>query len=402
MTSCSLKPRSQRFVEAEITQERKNYEITIHPSTVKSEELLTVRLPPLRKNVCLIPNSVNVTFDFKVTGTKATCVNNLSKALVKKFSVKCGNKEIYDNTNENTYALFKDLWQTSDERQRKRASGIMTETMRKKISGDDTYTASTSVDGLHKIFGNTIRIQLDQILENCGLFAPCALREEFEFEMKLASNEEILVPRGKDGVVGSYELTNLRLEYEVIENKDIANEIVDLYDGEHTLSFEDVMFYRAETWQADETIQNIHVNPSRQSLRAIVCLFKTDTKSSENFEYPNIERVKITSDGVPGAVYNHGIPKDKLFLEAKRLFGNKGITESTFYLGSQFALVIDLRTTDDKNLFGNGKEMSKKKESQVRIEIKKKPTESNVTCYVFLVSDGFVQFEGATLEGIIK
>ena len=119
MTSCNLKPRSQKFVEAEITGERKNYEKTIFPSTVKSEELLTVRLPQLPKGVCLIPSSVNVAFDFKVTGTKSTCVNNLSKALVKKFSVKYGNVEIYDNTNENTYALFRDVWQTSDERQRK-------------------------------------------------------------------------------------------------------------------------------------------------------------------------------------------------------------------------------------------------------------------------------------------
>ena len=119
-----------------------------------------------------------------------------------------------------------------------------------------------------------------------------------------------------------------------------------------------------------------------------MCLFKTNSKNTENFEYPNIERVKVTADGVPGPIYNHGIPKNKLFLEASRLFGSKGVTESTFYLGSQFGLVIDLRTTSEKNLFGNGKEMSKKKESQISIEIKKKPTESNVTCHVFLVSDG--------------
>ena len=149
-----------------------------------------------------------------------------------------------------------------------------------------------------------------------------------------------------------------------------------------------------------DTIRNIHVNPSRQSLKAIVCLFRTDNESTENFEYPNIERVKITADGVPGAIYNHGIPKDKLFLEAKRLFGDRGVTESTFYLGSQFGLVIDLRTTGDKNFFGNGKEMSKKKESQVSIEIKKKPTDGNVTCHVFLVSDGVAEFEGADLDGI--
>ena len=356
MTCCNLKPGSNKLLEAEITGDRKNYEVTIFPSTVKAGELLTVRLPQLRKDVCLIPNSVNVAFEFKVTGTKTTCVNNLAKALVKGFSVKYGNKDLYSNTNENTFSLFKDLWQTSDERQRKRASGIMTESMRNKISGDDTYQTSTAVDGLHKIFGSTIRIQLGQILENCGLFAPCAVRE-FEFEMRLASNDEILVPRGKDGVIGSYQLTDLRLEYEVIENKTLADEIVGLYDGYHALSFEDVMSYRTETWQASDTIRNIHVNPSRRSLKAIVCLFRTDNESTENFEYPNIERVRITADGVPGAIYNHGIPNDKLFLEAK-------------------------------------------KESQISIEIKKKPTESNVTCHVFLVCDGVAEFEGADLEGI--
>ena len=134
-----------------------------------------------------------------------------------------------------------------------------------------------------------------------------------------------------------------------------------------------------------DTIRNIHVNPTRRSLKAIVCLFRTDTESTENFEYPNIERVNIV-DGTPGAIYNSGIPKDKLFLEAKRFFGDRGVTESTFYLGSQFGLVIDLRTTGDKNLFGNGKEMSKKKESKITLKIKKKRTESNVTCHVFLVS----------------
>ena len=278
--------------------------------------------------------------------------------------MKYGNKDLYNNTNENTFSLFRDLWQSNEERQRKRASGIMTESMRKKISGDDTYQTSTAVEGLHKIFGSTIRIQLGQILENCGLFAPCAVREEFEFEMRLAANDEILVPRGKDGVVGSYQLADLRLEYEVIENKTLADEIVELYDGCHALAFEDVMSYRTETWQAGNTIRNIHVNPSRQSLKAIVCLFRTDNESTGNFDYPNIERVKITVVGVPGAIYNHGIPKDKLFLEAKMLFGDRGVTESTFYFGSQFGLVIDLRTTSDKNFLETEKKCLRRKKAK--------------------------------------
>ena len=388
----------QKYSEASITGERKNYEVGVFPSTVKAGQTFSVRIPPLRNDVCVVPKSLNVVFNFKVKGTKATCVNNLSKALIKKFWVKYGGKELYENTDESTYALFRDLWMTSDERQRQRSSGVMPEVMRKKISNNDTYAANATVDGLHKIFGNTFHIQLGQILENCGLFAPCALREEFEFELRLASNEEILVGDG-----GSYELTNLRLQYEIIENQHLVNQVIDLYDGEHTITFEDVMLYQQEMWPANSTLHNIHINPSRQSLRAIVCLFKTDTVNNESFEYPNIEHVKITSDGMVGALYNQGIPKDKLFVEAKRFFGNKGVTETTFYLGNQFALVIDLRTTSDQNLFGNGKEMSKtKKESKVSLQIKKKPTTKDVTYYVYLISDGFVQFEGSNLESLIK
>ena len=295
----------QKYSEASVTGERKNYETDIFPSTVKAGQTFSVRIPPLRTDVCVIPKSLNVVFNFKVTGTKATCVNNLSRALVKKFVIKYGGKELYENIDESTYTLFRDLWMTSDERQRQRSSGIMPEVMRKKISNNDTYEANAAVDGLHKIFGNTFHIQLGQILENCGLFAPCALREELEFEMRLASNNEILVGDG-----GSYELTNLRLQYEIIENQHLVDQVVDLYDGEHAVIFEDVMFYQQETWSANSTLKNIHINPERQSLRAIVCLFKTDAVNNENFEYPNIEQVQITSDGMVGALYNQGLPKN--------------------------------------------------------------------------------------------
>ena len=118
-----------------------------------------------------MPNSVNVAFEFKVTGTKATCVNNLANPLVKSFVVKYGGKNLYNNTAESIFSIFKDLWQSSEEWQQQRANGIMTESMRKKISGDDSYQPTPTNKGLYKIFGSTIRIQLGQILKNCGLFA---------------------------------------------------------------------------------------------------------------------------------------------------------------------------------------------------------------------------------------
>ena len=150
------------------------YEETHNPSTVKAGELLRVRFPQLPKDMCLIPNSVNLAFEFKVTGTKATCVNNLAKALVKKFVVKYGGKPLYKNIDENTYSLFRDLWQSNEERQRKRANRIMTESMRKKISGDDTYQTSTAVEGLYKFFGSTLEYNLVKFLKtvDCLLCVP--------------------------------------------------------------------------------------------------------------------------------------------------------------------------------------------------------------------------------------
>ena len=76
MTCCNLKPGSKKLLEAEITGTRKNYVQTHNPSTAVARDRLTIRLPQLRKDVCLIPNSVNIAFNFEVTGTKATCVNN--------------------------------------------------------------------------------------------------------------------------------------------------------------------------------------------------------------------------------------------------------------------------------------------------------------------------------------
>jgi hypothetical protein len=74
-------------------------------------------------------------------------------------------------------------------------------------------------------------------------------------------------------------------------------------------------------------------------MKAIVMLFTNKTKTdSEEYIYPNIEKVRVTIEGVPNAVYSQGIPKTRLYEEARRLFGTDEISHQT-YMSSDVSLI---------------------------------------------------------------
>ena len=97
-------------------------------------------------------------------------------------------------------------------------------------------------------------------------------------------------------------------------------------------------------------------------MKAIVMLFTYKTKTdSEEYVYLNIEKIRVTVEGVPNAIYSQDIPKTRLYEEARRLFGhNEGVVQNSnqtligFFKDKKFALVIDLRTVSDVSTYGNG------------------------------------------------
>jgi malic enzyme len=76
------------------------------------------------------------------------------------------------------------------------------------------------------------------------------------------------------------------------------------------LYFEHVILMKKTEWSKDSTIINETTKVPRRSMKAIVMLFTNKTKTnSEEYVYPNIEKVRVTVEGVPNAVYSQGIPK---------------------------------------------------------------------------------------------
>ena len=98
---------------------------------------------------------------------------------------------------------------------------------------------------------------------------------------------------------------------------------------------------------------------------------------SEQYLYPNLEKVRLTIEGVPNSVFSQGLPKSRFFEEAKRFFcpmceksmADEFMSIDKFYRDG-FALVIDLRSTQDDTT-GGGKKIVNT-QSGVLLEITKK------------------------------
>ena len=107
----------------------------------------------------------------------------------------------------------------------------------------------------------------------------------------------------------------------------------------------------------------------RRSFRRILTLFtlppSATNRDPENFFNPPLKNVDITINGITNKVFAQGFKEDQMWIEARKLFlseyrksdGHSNMTLSTFYgtpTSSGYCFWLDLRSTDDNTLHGNG------------------------------------------------
>ena len=232
------------------------------------------------------------------------------------------------------------------------------------------------------------------------------MNNNFQYVITLPQASNIMKAQSGENVEG-YSLENLEMEYETINNPELAAQVSEGYTLGKSLSYKHVTLMKTTNWDKDSTIINENINIPRKSMSAIVMMFrKAAPTESEEYVYPNIENVKITIEGVPNSVFSQGFPKDRFFEEAKRFFcptcekinADENMTIQNFYKDA-FALVIDLRSNEDDNVTGNGKKIVNT-QNGVLLEITKKATTEDVKCNIFTVSDGLVKLVNRDLQSI--
>ncbi|CAB3977056.1 Hypothetical predicted protein [Paramuricea clavata] len=409
-TERELQPGFRRSRMTSIRGLRTRSVVTFNPTTISPGEELYINIPKLKPDSCLVPGSLALLFDFKNSNTKSHFNNNLSKLIAKRLQIKVAGETAYDCSGESLYEIYRDLWLTQGDRNKMTEQGLGSENLRKLISGDDSGVkvgnAGKVADALlHSVYGSKLRKPIDKIIADHGLYVPFYMNNNPMYILTLPGSDEIMTAQGGEAK-GNYKLDNLELEYETIESDTLAGEVSRMYSTGRSLSYKHVTLMRTSNWDKDLTIVNENINIPRKSMSAIVLLFTNRVRTnSEEYIYPNIDKVNLTIEGVPNAVFSQGLPKSRFFEEAKRFFcpmceksmADEFMSISKFF-SDGFALVVDLRSTQDDTTGGGRKIVNT--QSGVLMEINKRATTADVQCNIFVVSDALLNFASRDLSSI--
>ena len=87
-------------------------------------------------------------------------------------------------------------------------------------------------------------------------------------------------------------------------------------------------------------------------------LFEAGKRDSEAFVDPKITKEGVNINGVPNKVYSQGLDPPAIYREVVRSYQNFVSPEKLFG-DSKYALWVDLRTSDDNKIHGQGLRLQK-------------------------------------------
>ena len=269
-------------------------------------------------------------------------MNNVSRALVNRLTVKFAGEILQDTDGYDLFKLYEDLFLTEKERANRLSEGIQSEDLAKiRCNAGNKKTSGVDKEKkLNGIYGNKYRIPIDhEILKNHGVFFPRALSDELVFELRLAPASNVV--KGSDATKLAYELTNIQLEYEVIHNKNLADEAESNYQNGKRLMYEHVTHHKTISFaKGTDSIINESINVPRRSMKGLLLLFYEGyaggARDSEKTFNPDITEVKVVVNGIPNKIYSQGMKTRDFWEEIFRRFGkeNSSLDATDFYTGN--------------------------------------------------------------------
>ena len=220
-----------------------------------------------------MPGSLALIFNIDLAGGDPNnfLVQNVSRALVDKTTVKFAGTTLQDTVGYDIFKIWEDLFLAQEDRDNMLLEGIQTEKLCniRSNAGDKETTGVAAENALEAVFDTKYRIKLDhQILTDHGIFYPQALFNNLLFELTFAPGSQVV--KGSDQTKLKYKLTNIQLEYEMIRSKKLADEAHSVYSSGTEFLYDHVMREEVVTFtKGSDTRINIRVNPQRRSLKGI-------------------------------------------------------------------------------------------------------------------------------------
>ena len=373
------------------------------------EDIYSVSIPALNANECIVPDTMALSFKFNNSNTKSWFLNNLGRLLIDRLSIKVQGVEVYQNTGESMLEVYKDLWRSDVDRENRQDFGIANENVRKLISGDDSANKAAKTDGVLDAtiadMCDRMKIPLGKILCDNGPYAPYNMCD-FVYDITLPKSEKIMEAQTNEET-GTYRLTDLQLEYDVIKSEGLSNNVRESYNEGRSFPYNNSTLLKTLPWAKESTREVIDINIPRKSMKAVVLLFtEKGVGDSEHFPFPNLTQVDVTVEGNPNDIYSRGLAKRDMYREAVRFFndddcekylGTTCVSRRKYYT-DKFACVKDFMTVDDNTISGSGRKLIGT-QAGILMEIEKEATTTDLFCHVFVIADGTIDISGTKLNG---
>ena len=140
-------------------------------------------------------------------------------------------------------------------------------------------------------------------------------------------------------------------------------------------------------------------------MKGILLLFEDPAapfqRDSEKFYNPKIKKVEITIEGVPNQLYSQGLLAHQIWQESKKFparvksedFKDLSDVSLKEFLTNKYSLWLDLRTTDDDKLHGNGRRIENASEGITLQITKTAETAGKLNIYVYVIMDAQLNIE---------
>lgn len=404
---------------------RQTVVITNNPSTIDQNQQLLVRFPNLGASDVIVPGTTRLAFQIKLDSTdvNSLVVNNLGRAIVKKTTIKISGNEVMSIDDSDVFGCYADLWKTDNERANAQYQGIDTSkdrnvTKNRLGAGDKANTVKDVA--VAKAYGNRFYIPLDfELLESHMPFFQSAFGDRLEYE--LTFNDYGRVVRATGDAAAKFSIEGICLEFEMVTNRELADNIRNQYAGKMAILYDRVLRHRRIVANKSDTLWNINLNVPARSMKGVLMLFEEPTdafaRQSEAFYNPKITKVEVTVEGIPNQLYAQGMRPYQAWDEVRKLMagGLKRHPEVATvakdlsihacdlgkYLTEEFALWLDLRSTDDDGLHGNGRRVENASEGITIQLTKDAEAEAALNIYLFVIMDAQLNIENGRFVSAI-
>ena len=203
---------------------------TSNPSTIRPDELMTLRFPDLKENQIIIRSTTKLTFNITlaVTDVDRTLVGNLGRNIIRKLVVKLEGNEIISIDDYDVLYSYYDCWKTATERRNAifqsivEAEGQTENAIKHRINaGNKANDAKDQT--VASIYDNHFCIPLDfEILESSLLLYQYGLGSRLTYELTFADHSDVIKSMDPDA---TYTISNISFEFDTIINASLASQI---------------------------------------------------------------------------------------------------------------------------------------------------------------------------------